>query len=60
MVAHHRGQGLAAARRATASADDPVRGVSSVGGSDGYVTPVGVAVAPLGEQGVGVETGSFE
>ena len=40
-------------------ADDPVRGVSSVGGCDG-VAPVGVAVAPVGEQGVGVETGSFE
>ena len=39
-------------------ADDPVRGVSPVGGCGG-VTPVGVAVAPVSEQGVSVETGSF-
>ena len=40
-------------------ADGPARGVSSVGGRYG-VAPVRVAVAPVGEQGVGVEPGSFQ
>ena len=60
VAAHHSGPGTGGGLLSDGMADDPVSGCLVRWSDVASVAPVGVAVAPVGEQGVGVEAGSFQ